>query len=147
MTFLKKLGSVLAKVLAIAAGIGPLVVPFLGQGKAAQEGATVVNDLTSIGQVVVQAEAMIQAPGSGAQKLAASEPLVAQIIMTSQMVSGHKIANPDLFTQGATKITSGVADILNSLDHNAVQTTGSPMPPPPTTVTVVPAAAPTVKVA
>lgn len=122
MTFLKKLGSILAKAVAIAVGIGPLVEPFLGSGKAAEVGTSIVNDLTSIGQVVVQAEAMIQTPGSGATKLAAAAPLVQQILATSQLVSGKKIANPALFAGAATAITSAVADILNSIDQGEAKT-------------------------
>lgn len=123
MTFLKKLGSILAKGLAIAVGIGPLIAPYLGSGKAAAVATTVVNDLTSIGQVVLQAEALIQTPGSGATKLAAATPLIQQILQTSQLLDGKKITQPALLTQGAGKITSGVADILNSVDPNAATPT------------------------
>jgi hypothetical protein len=121
MTFLAKLGQFLAKAVAIAAGVGPLVAPYLGaKGQAIEQ--TAVNDLTSIGQVVVQAEALIQAQGNGATKLAAATPLIQQIVQTSELVSGHKITNETLFTQGCSKITSGVADVLNSLDPGAVKT-------------------------
>ena len=121
MTFLKKLGEFLAKAVALAAGIGPLITPYLGS-KGGQAVSTTVNDLTSIGQVVVQAEAMIQTAGSGASKLAAAAPLVQQIVMTSELVSGHKIANTALFTTSCQQITSAVAGILNSLDPGTVKT-------------------------
>ena len=121
MTFLAKLGSFLAKAVAIAAGVGPLVAPFLG-AKVQSVESKAVNDLTAIGQVVVQAEALIQGTGTGASKLAAATPLIVSIVKTSELVSGHKIANDTLFTQGAGKIASGVADILNSLDEGAVKT-------------------------
>jgi len=119
MTFLAKLGSFLAKAVAIAAGVGPLVQPFLGShaGVAPQ----VVNDLTQIGQVVLQAETLIQTPGSGPQKLQAASPLVGQIIRTSELVAGHRIANEALFLQGATKVTDGLADVLNSIDAGAAK--------------------------
>jgi hypothetical protein len=128
-TFLGKLGKALAEGFSIAAGVGPIIAPFLGSKAQAVEG-TVQNDLTSIGSVVTMAEALDQTPGNGAAKLAAATPLVAQIIMTSQLVSGKKIANPALFTQGAGKITSGLADILNSLDASTVQTSGAPLSTP-----------------
>lgn len=131
MTFLKKLGSVLAQGIALATGMWPLVSRFFGAGTAASNTATtVVNDLTQIGQVVVQAEAMFQTAGSGASKLAAAAPLVANVIKTSELVSGHKIANETLFTQACQEITSAVADLLNSLDSGSVQTQGKPLPSP-----------------
>lgn len=133
MTFLSKLGSILLKVVAIATGIGPLVEPFLGSGKAAAVAGTVVNDLTSIGQVVVQAEALIQGTGTGATKLAAATPLIAQIIMSSEMISGKKIANNPLFLQGAGKVTSGIADVLNAISPDEAKTSGPGLVPPPPT--------------
>lgn len=136
MSFLSKLGNVLARIVGIVTGIGPLVEPFLGSGKAATVTGTVVNDLTSIGQVVVQAEALIQGTGTGATKLAAATPLVAQIILTSEMVSGKKIANDALFIQGAGKVTSGIADVLNAIDPSEVKTSGPSLTPPPSTTPV-----------
>lgn len=99
---------------------------------------TVINDLTSIASVVVQAEALLQGPGNGASKLAAAAPLVTTIIKTSELVSGHKIANESLFIQGCTNLTSAVAQILNSLDSGTVQSQGNPLPvaPPAQTVPV-----------
>lgn len=139
MTFLSKLGKVLATIVNVAgvfAGIGPIISSFIGSGVSSKVGqviGTVTNDLTSIGQVVVQAEAMIQTPGSGATKLQAATPLVAQIIQTSEMLSGHKIANEALFIQGSTKVTSGIADILNSLHPDGVPNPGPVPTVPPTT--------------
>lgn len=149
MTFLSKLGKVLAtvvNVISVAAGIGPIIGSFLGSaasGKVSQVASTVTNDLTAIGQVVVQAEAMIQAPGSGATKLAAATPLVAQIVQTSELVSGHKIANEALFIQGCQKITSGSADVLNSLHPDGVPNPSTPptlQPLPVLPTPVVPSA-------
>src|SRR5579862_4153702 len=127
MTFLQKLGSILAtgvRIAAEAAGIAPLVAPFLGSAAPKVENAiaTGATDLTQVGQVVVSAEALLQGPGSGASKLAAATPLVQSIVQTSQLVDGKKIAYPTLFTQGCSKITSGVADVLNSLHEDAVKT-------------------------
>jgi hypothetical protein len=134
MTFLSKLGKVLATVvniLSVAAGIGPIIGPYLGSAGAKVAGAvsTAVNDLTSIGQVVLQAEALIQGTGTGATKLAAASPLVAQIIKTSELVSGHKIADEALFMAGCTKITSGMADVLNALHPDGVPSPGPVVPP------------------
>ena len=122
MNFLKKLGQMIAKGIAVAVGIGPLVSPFLGSGKASGIENQVVDDLTSIGQVVIQAEAMIQTPGAGAVKLAAVTPLVASIVRTSQMVDGKKIQDEALFNRGAAKMADGAVDILNSLHESEAKT-------------------------
>ena|SRR5215472_856864 len=120
-TFLGKLGKYLAEGVAVASGVWPLVQPFFGSGtKAAQTVPVVINDLTSIGSIVVQAEALIQTPGSGAQKLAAAAPLVENIVRTSELVVGHKIADQAGFTKGCTDLTSAVAEILNSLDSQGI---------------------------
>lgn len=141
MTFLAKLGAALAKGIAVASGIWPLVGPLFGSSAKAQNVSTTVsNDLLGIGQIVATTEAILQTPGSGGVKLAAATPLVAGLIKSSELVAGHKIVNEALFTQGCQSITSGSADILNSLDPSAVQTSGSPIvvpPPAPATVAVV----------
>lgn len=128
-TFLQGLGTVIGKVGGIALGIGPIVLPFLGGGKVAQEirqyEPTVINDLTQAAQVVTTAEAMFQTPGSGAAKLAAATPLVLQILRTSQAFDGKKIANEALAEQGASKIVSGLADFMNAIHPDEVKTVGS----------------------
>lgn len=125
LTFLKKLGTILANAAGIAVGIGPLIKPFLGSGVAATVVATGTNDLLAISQVVVTAEAMFQTPSSGAQKLSASVPLIMSILKTSELVSGKKIADEHLFEQAAQKITSGMADLLNSISPDAAQHSSS----------------------
>src|SRR5438309_2104463 len=107
MSFLKKLGQVLVNVVGIAAGVGPIILPFLGSGKAAQIAGTTVNDLTAVGSVVVQMEtAFATIPGStGAQKFQAAIPLVGNIIKTSELVVGKKIANEALFTKAIEEYT------------------------------------------
>ncbi len=122
MTFLKKLGMVLLKVVNIATGMGPLVTPFLGGGAAAKEVGVAINDLTQISQIVVMTEAVLQQPGSGAAKLASSTPLVLNILRTSQAFAGKKIANEALAEQGAAKIVSGVADFMNAIHPDEVKT-------------------------
>jgi hypothetical protein len=149
VTFLSKLGKYLAEGIAVFAGIEPLVAPLFGSNtKVTGTLSTVVNDLNQIGQVVVQAEALIQTPGSGAQKLAAAAPLVANIIKTSELVGNHKIKNETLFIQGCTDMTNAVAEILNALDSGGVNSSGNPTPPIPTPTVVPPSPAipPTVPV-
>lgn len=121
MTFLKKLGQILLSVAGVAAGVGPIVLPFLGSGKATTVAGTVVNDLTAIGSTIATIETAFAAvPGStGAQKLQAAIPLIANIVKTSQLVTGKKIANPALFTQACTEYAQATVDLLNSLDQAA----------------------------
>jgi hypothetical protein len=143
VTFLSKLGKYLAEGIAVFAGVEPLVAPLFGSNTKVTTGlTTAVNDLNQIGQVVVQAEALIQAPGSGPQKLAAAAPLVANIIKTSELVGNHKIKNEALFIQGCTDMTNAVAEILNSLDAGGVNSSGNPTPPIPAPTTVPPSPAP-----
>jgi hypothetical protein len=117
MTFLKKLGQFLAQAVALATGIGPLIEPFLGQGRASEVPATVVNDLTQIAQVVTSVEAVIQTPGSGAQKLASATPLVLQILRSSQAFAGKQIADEALAEKGASEVVQGVVDFMNAISE------------------------------
>lgn len=117
MTFLKKLGVFLAKFVAIAAGVGPIITPFLGSGKAATDVSTGINDLTAMGTVVVQIETALQG-ATGPAKLAAVIPLVGNIIKTSEMVVGKKISNEALFTTAIQEYAQATVDLLNSIDQN-----------------------------
>lgn len=124
MSFLKRLGTVLANLAGIAAGVGPIITPFLGSGKAAQVATATVNDLTAVGSTVVQIETAFTAiPGAtGAQKLAAAIPLVGNIIKTSELVAGKKIGNEALFTQAIQEYTQATVDLLNSLHEDNIKT-------------------------
>lgn len=121
LTFLKKLGQIIVSVAGISTGIGPLIVPFLGSGKAGTVASTGINDLTAIGQLVVLIEASYPADGAGAQKLQALIPLVANVIKTSELVSGKKIANEALFTKAAAGYAQATVDLLNSIHPDAAQ--------------------------
>jgi hypothetical protein len=122
MTFLKKLGTILANVAGIAVGIGPIIQPFLGSGKAGAVAGTVVNDLTQIGSLVAVLEsAGVSSNLTGPQKLQALIPLVANIVKTSELVSGKKIADDAKFTLGCQEIAQGVVDVLNSIHEDAAK--------------------------
>lgn len=122
MTFLKKLGLALAKGLQIAAAVGGVALPFFGNSKAAQVAGVVESDFVQAGSIITGVEAVLQTPGSGAQKLAAATPLMASFIKSTELVAGKKIANEALFIQGSGKMSDGMADILNSLDQSEVKT-------------------------
>ena len=153
MTFLATLGAYLAKGIAVISGLAPLLGPLFGSKVQAVAGVatTVINDLTAMGSVVVSAEALLGA-GTGPAKLAAATPLIANIIKTSELVSGHEIADETLFIQGCTDITNGIAEVLNSLSAKKLQSSGQPpilvipipkqLPPPAGMAgTITPAAA------
>jgi hypothetical protein len=114
MTFLSKLGGILLKGIAIATGFAGVVqqtVP--GSSGVIQK---VSQDLAQIAQLVVTAEALGQLKGlSGPDKAKAAGPLIAQVILQSTIMTGQKIATPELFNQGCVEIAGGVADVLNSL--------------------------------
>lgn len=114
MTLLSKIGSILLKVTQIVTGITPFIPP-------AQQGTfqIISRDLEQISSIIVQAELFGQALNiPGAQKLIAASPAVAQIILQSSILANHKIANQALFKQGCTKITDGMADVMNSLNDS-----------------------------
>lgn len=113
MTWLKKVGSLVLKI----TGLITAVVPATTGGKLA-------TDLDAIAQIVIAVEVMGQVLGTaGADKLKAATPLVAQIVLQSGLMAGHKIANPVLFQQGAAEIAAGMADVLNSLKDEVAVTT------------------------
>ena len=122
MSFLKKLGQVLAAVSTTALGIGPIVSPLFGSkgDKIGGEIQTISNDFTLISQQVAIIETALQGK-SGAEKFAALLPLVSGVIMTSQVVSGKKIADAALLQKGVSEVSQGMVDILNSLHEESVK--------------------------
>ena len=113
MSFLKKFGTVLLRIVGIVAGIAPVLEQSLPQS------TPVIDKLTQIGNMVLTAEGMFAALGlgkTGADKLRAATPFVAQIIQASELLAGKKIKNEALFTAACAGITSNMADLLNSLE-------------------------------
>lgn len=111
MKFLSKLGQILLKGTQLVTGLGPLL-PSQYQGAVAKTKDT----LEEAAQAIVYAEAFGQALSvPGADKLKAVTPVIAQILLRSDLLTGKKIDNPELFKTGSTKIADGLADILNSL--------------------------------
>lgn len=130
MNFFKKIAEAIGKVLQIA-GVASGLLQFLPQKQ--QGVATVaVNDLTSVGSVLLMIQTALST-ATGADKLKAALPLVVNIVKSSEMVTGHDIADEARFTLGAQEILQGVYDVLNSLKADGVKTSGQAL-------TVVPAA-------
>lgn len=120
MSFLKKLGEVVLKGIALFTGISPYL-----QAAIPGQAANIVkasDDLTKIGGIVISIEQIAAALQlSGPDKLKAAGPLVSQIILQSDLVVGHKIKDAAKFQAGIDQITSGVVGVLNSLDADAIK--------------------------
>lgn len=110
MTFLKKLGEILLKGTALAMGVAPM---FPKYEEAIEKGVDTIRKIMGIVVAVEVIGQKLQLPGP--QKLTAAAPLIAQVILESDMMIGRKIDNPVLFQEGATAIADGMAKILNSL--------------------------------
>lgn len=121
MDFLKKLGQVALQGLAIASGVAPYVTPILNRldPAAGLKLMPVVTELQAIAGVVQSIEIAGAVGGlDGPKKLQLAAPLVKQVILASDLLAKHKIADPVRFGVGVDKVTAGVADILSSLnDH------------------------------
>lgn len=116
MNFLKKLGSVVFKIIGMWAGFSPLI------GQAVQNsptGVKVVGEITQAFGVVTTAEQMFTAaygPNTKlpSEKLAAARPFVAQLIQQTDLLIGKKPKDEAMFTQGVDDFTSAMVKILNS---------------------------------
>lgn len=126
MNFLKKFGSVLAKVVGVAAQAAPLAGAVGAAVSAAnpnnQTVKAVTGEIGAISGVLTSIEAAFQAASSdpnaksGPDKLKAAAPLVGSIIKSSELMVGKTVANEGLFEQAVTGITSSFADLLNALE-------------------------------
>lgn len=119
MKFLSTLKNILTRATTVAS----IVLPWL-QGFAPPRVTAITtevsDDLTKIGGIVVAVEGAagaLSSPVPGAEKAKMTGPLIAQVILKSDLMVGHKVKNPDLFLQGCTAIGGGVADVINSLEE------------------------------
>ena len=121
MTFLAKLGSILARVVGVATGVEPIVNTVLPNSVQAKI-APISSELTDIAGELAAAEQVfqtLQAQGNtltDAQKLAVALPYISQIVNASPLMSNKKIANEDQFKSGLSNLTSAVEQIVNSLE-------------------------------
>ena len=122
MEFLKKLGQILATGLELWSGFAPVFSTAVPNAGGVID--TVSKDLTEIGTIITNVEGAGAALGlPGPDKLKMAAPAVAQVIMSSALLSGHAIADTAKFQQGVNEIASGVADVLSSLSSATLQTT------------------------
>ena len=125
MTFLKKVGQIIVRGAAFVSGFVPLIQAVKPDASGVIQ--TVSADLAQLAQIIVQVEAMGASLGlPGQDKLRAAAPQIAQILLQSSVLAGKPISNGPLFTQGATKIADGLADVLNSVHASAVESTPVP---------------------
>lgn len=128
MTFLKKLGQIIVKGIGIATGLLPIVQVALPQSEGTLQ--VVSRDLSEIGQIIVAVEAMGASLGlAGPDKLHAAAPQVVQILLQSALLANKPIANPQLLSQGAQKISDGMVDVLNAVHESAAVETPTPAVP------------------
>jgi hypothetical protein len=115
MNWLKLIGLGILKAQQMFTGFSPLIKAGLSD-----RGDRVVDriedSLSDVATVVVQVEAIGAALQlSGTQKLTAATPLVAQLILKSDLMLGKKIDNPVLFNEGCGDLATGIVKILNSI--------------------------------
>lgn len=116
MSFLKKLGTVVLKVIGVWAGIAPIL------GQAAPNNATLTNIEDKLGKafgvVTTVEQTFVAAFGAdaknGSDKLKAAQPFVAQLIQQVDMLAGKKPKDEAKFEAASTALTGALADILNS---------------------------------
>lgn len=128
MTFLKKLGQIIATGVEIVAGFGPLLAARSPEAGVIVQ--TVSKDLAAIGQIVVQVEAMGAALGlSGADKLRAAVGPVVQILTQSELLAGKPVTDAAALNQAAQDVINGVVKALNAIHPDAATTTPIVAPP------------------
>jgi selenocysteine lyase/cysteine desulfurase len=116
MSFLKVLGTIV-KVIGIASGVVPLVAQVAGDkgqvvlGSVADKLEKALNVVVTVEQTFANVSA---ASGSGADKLKAATPFVAQIIQQADLLVGKHPKDEAAFTAAVTALTASLADILNS---------------------------------
>ena len=116
MSFLKKLGTIVLKVIGIWTGIAPIVEGALPQGGTA---TTIEDKLGKLFNLIVTVEQTFTAAfganaKTGSDKLRAAQPFVAQLIQQTDLLSGKKPEDEALFQSATTQLTGALADILNS---------------------------------
>ncbi len=116
MSFLKKLGTVVLKVIGIWTGIAPIFGAALAQGGV----VTAIEDkLGKLFNLIITVEQTFTAAfgpdaKKGSDKLRAAQPFVAQLIQQADLLAGKKPKDEALFQSATAQLTGALADILNS---------------------------------
>lgn len=123
MTWLKRIGQIAVKGLELAVGVAPQFSQAFPQALPPGRVQPVVDTLGKLEAVIVNAEAFGSALGlAGTDKLKAASGPITQILL-SDFLAGRKIADKQKFATAAAGIASNLADLLNSLDGDDVDTT------------------------
>lgn len=119
MRFLTKIGKLILKGTRYIIGISPTIQRVLPDGRV----ETFIDKLLEFQDVIIKMEAIGQVLHlSGANKLRGAGPLFAQVILGSGVMINRKIGDEAMFLRGATKMADGMADILNSLKDDKIET-------------------------
>lgn len=79
------------------------------------------DGLEKAAEIVIKAEVVGAAIGStGPEKAEKAGAAMAELLL-DKLIAGKRIAHQDLFRAGATKMASGLADVLNSIDPADIQ--------------------------
>lgn len=118
LSFLKKVGLMAVKVIGIMSGLLPAVEAMTS---ATSPLKPVEDKLDQIVKAALSVEiAFTAAYGpdvkTGAQKVQALSALIGPIVQGAEVLSGKKLKNDVLFSQGLHDIANGVAEILNSYE-------------------------------
>lgn len=127
MTFLKKLGQIIATGVELVTGFAPILTAL--HPSTTPVVTTVQNDLSAISQIVVQAEALGAALGlNGPDKLRAATGPVVQILMQSELIAGKPMSDTaaQALNTAAQQIINGVVTVLNAVHESAATTTALP---------------------
>lgn len=121
MGWLKKVGIIIGKTAEFLVLGGPIISALIPGKKDDQIVAIAQSVIGQAVQVVVQVEAFGAALAlSGADKLKAAAGPIAEILI--QFLKGRKIKDAVKFRAGVEKFTSGLADILSSLEDGDIET-------------------------
>ena len=128
MSFLKKFGRVLVKVIGVVVGVGPIIGAAIPGEKDDRLIGKVKDTLQEVADLVLITEGMFAgiADASGVQKLGAAAPFVAQIIQRAEFMANREIMDEAKFAAAIQTITSGMADLLNSLKDKGVEIKKNP---------------------
>lgn len=121
MHWLKLIGIGIIKGAQIFTGFGPAIKAGLSdKGDAVYDRFT--DTLNQAASIVVQVEAIgVALKLTGNQKLEAATPLIAQLILKSDLMVGKKIDNPAMFQEGVQNLVDAVVKILNSTNDSEQQ--------------------------
>lgn len=121
MKFLTKFAQVAGRIAQAIGIFGPLAQTYTND-RGDRIIQTMQDSSLTFSKVILDVELSgqaLQLPGP--QKLIAAAPNMANAVLGSAAFVGKKIANPELFRQGATKIADGWADCTNALDADEVE--------------------------